>query len=122
MVPLGNRWPLAKEQYLAWHRNREGFCLGNILACQVDEQTTVVHMLAQKGLVSRANPRPLQYRALGLCLQKLRCFAAGLRDASVHMPRIGCGLAGGSWEHVEVFVRTELVEHGLDVWVYDLPN
>ncbi|GHA76937.1 Appr-1-p processing protein [Streptomyces termitum] len=39
--------------------------------------------------------------------------------ASVHMPRIGCGLAGGSWGRVEPLVRKRLVERGTEVTVYD---
>jgi hypothetical protein len=35
------------------------------------------------------------------------------------MPRIGCGLAGGTWDKVEPIVLKELA--GLDVFVYDMP-
>ena len=40
-------------------------------------------------------------------------------DASVHMPRIGCGLAGGHWSRVEPLVMRRLVERGVAVTVYD---
>ncbi len=43
------------------------------------------------------------------------------RRATVHMPRIGCGLAGGQREIVEALVRDELVAHEINVTVYDLP-
>jgi hypothetical protein len=39
--------------------------------------------------------------------------------ASVHMPRIGCGLAGGNWSRVEPLVTERLVRRGLAVTVYD---
>jgi hypothetical protein len=44
------------------------------------------------------------------------------RAASVHMPRIGCGLAGGEWGRVESIVRDTLCAEGIEVTVYDLPS
>lgn len=41
-------------------------------------------------------------------------------NASVHMPRIGCGLAGGSWGKVEPIIQEELCDKGVQVFVYDL--
>ena len=40
---------------------------------------------------------------------------------SVHMPRIGCGLAGGTWERIEPLIVKVLCERGIPVTVYDLP-
>ncbi len=31
-------------------------------------------------------------------------------NASVHMPRIGCGLAGGKWESIEPLIFNNLIE------------
>ncbi|MCT2277673.1 hypothetical protein M3G91_08560 [Micromonospora chalcea] len=39
--------------------------------------------------------------------------------ASVHMPRIGCGLAGGSWQRIEPLIRQALSDRGIPVTVYD---
>jgi hypothetical protein len=39
----------------------------------------------------------------------------------VHMPRIGCGLAGGQWEEIEPIIETTLGAKGVAVTVYDLP-
>jgi O-acetyl-ADP-ribose deacetylase (regulator of RNase III) len=39
--------------------------------------------------------------------------------ASVHMPRIGCGLAGGKWERIEPLITHRLTERGITVTVYD---
>ena len=39
--------------------------------------------------------------------------------ASVHMPRIGCGLAGGKWENIEPLILVQLSERDVEVWVYD---
>lgn len=42
-------------------------------------------------------------------------------SASVHMPRIGCGLGGGNWEFVESLIVEYLCDRGVPVTVYDLP-
>jgi hypothetical protein len=39
--------------------------------------------------------------------------------ASVHMPRIGCGPAGGEWPLVEPLVAGRLAGRGIPVTVYD---
>jgi len=39
--------------------------------------------------------------------------------ASVHMPRIGCGLAGGRWDRIEPLIDTALCQRGVPVTVYD---
>jgi O-acetyl-ADP-ribose deacetylase (regulator of RNase III) len=40
-------------------------------------------------------------------------------DASVHMPRIGCGLAGGTWDKIEPIINNSLIKSGVEVFVYD---
>lgn len=39
--------------------------------------------------------------------------------ASVHMPRIGCGLAGGKWSRIEPLIEQRLAGRGIPVTVYD---
>jgi O-acetyl-ADP-ribose deacetylase (regulator of RNase III) len=40
-------------------------------------------------------------------------------NASVHMPRIGTGLAGGAWTVVEEIINETLTRMGISVFVYD---
>jgi hypothetical protein len=40
--------------------------------------------------------------------------------ATVHMPRIGTGEAGGSWNIIEDIIRETLVSRSITVMVYDL--
>ena len=39
--------------------------------------------------------------------------------ATVHMPRIGCGLAGGTWDNIEPIIERTLCEADIEVSVYD---
>lgn len=61
---------------------------------------------------------PVRYEAIDASLGLLADKAVEL-GASVHMPRIGCGLAGGRWSRVEPLVAERVVRRGLAVTVYD---
>lgn len=64
---------------------------------------------------------PLRYEALANCLTEVMSSARIIK-ASVHMPRIGCGLAGGKWERVGPMVEGLAAAFEVDVYVYDLPG
>lgn len=102
------------------------FKLGEVQWVFVDIDLAVCSMIAQHGLYSSKNPVPLRYDALERCLTKMIEGAravAGSSDEkeklSVHMPRIGCGLARGDWERVSGLIEDALWD--VDVYVYDLP-
>jgi O-acetyl-ADP-ribose deacetylase (regulator of RNase III) len=61
---------------------------------------------------------PVRYEAIDTALGRVADKAAEL-GASVHMPRIGCGLAGGEWSRVEPLVIGRLVRRDIVVTVYD---
>lgn len=60
----------------------------------------------------------VRYEAIDTALGALAEKAAEL-EASVHMPRIGCGLAGGNWSRVEPLIAQRLTGRGIPVTVYD---
>ncbi|MFH2141814.1 MAG: hypothetical protein ABIJ97_05295 [Bacteroidota bacterium] len=49
----------------------------------------------------------------------MRDFAVK-NNCSVHMPRIGCGLAGGKWAKIEPLIIKLLSGFDIQVFVYDL--
>jgi O-acetyl-ADP-ribose deacetylase (regulator of RNase III) len=119
---LSSRYPIVEQQYRKWWRECFGkLNLGDIQVIQVRSDIAVINMIAQNGVVSKDNPTPIDYDALEKCLSK-----AGIEisenSASAHMPRIGCGLAGGKWEEVEPKVKEQLLKRGINVNVYDLPD
>ena len=48
------------------------------------------------------------------------CNLAIDNKATVHMPRIGCGLAGGTWDKIEPLINESLVKNEIETYVYDL--
>jgi len=69
-------------------------------------------------LVKTERLPPIRYEAIAEGLQKIAEFAA-VNQASVHMPRIGCGLAGGRWDKIEPLILRSLTAENVAVHVYD---
>lgn len=120
VLAISKRWPEPEAAYRAWHRDRakNDFALGAIQVVPVEPYLWVANMVGQRGMKTGSKGPPIRYEAVRTCLRKLAAEAERL-GASVHMPRIGCGLAGGRWEQVEPIVVDELVSRGMDVTIYD---
>lgn len=61
---------------------------------------------------------PIRYEAVEKGLVKVADFAHKIK-ASVHMPRIGCGLAGGKWEMIEPIIEKTISKKDINTTVYD---
>lgn len=120
VLALSRRWPEPERSYRAWHRERatNDFGLGAVQFVQVEPYVWVANMVGQRGIRTGSKGVPVRYEAIDLALERLADRAAEL-GASVHMPRIGCGLAGGKWPRVEPLITERLVRRGIAVTVYD---
>lgn len=123
VVAVSKRWAAPEARYRAWWRKvPDGVLpLGEVQLVDVGRDLWVANMVAQRGVgMARGAVPPIRYEALARCLREVADAAVAVQ-ASVHMPRIGCGLAGGRWDHVEPIVVAELCERDVKVVVYDLP-
>ena len=93
--------------------------LGSVHFEAVGPSTTIASLVGQQGYGPSTSPR-IRYSALAQCFEKVLAYASD-HEASVHMPRIGEGQSGGSWETVAEIVRTVLVTNNIPVTVYELP-
>jgi O-acetyl-ADP-ribose deacetylase (regulator of RNase III) len=120
VLAISRRWPEPERAYRGWHRQRAGndFGLGATQLVQVRTDTWVANMVAQHGMRTGSKGPPIRYDAVARCLAAVADHALRL-DASVHMPRIGCGLAGGRWERIEPIVIETLVARDVPTTVYD---
>lgn len=110
VLAVSRRWVEPERAYRAAFRPQ----LGEVQLVRVEAGLYVANMIAQP---SASRPVALDYTALANCLTWLAQYAE--RDWSFHMPRIGCGIAGGDWRRVDSIVRVALAE--FPVTVYDLP-
>ncbi|MFJ5271659.1 macro domain-containing protein [Streptomyces sp. NPDC088358] len=120
VLALSRRWPEPEKAYRAWHRDRahNDFGLGAAQFVQVERYVWVANLIGQRGIRRGSKGVPVRYEAIDAALDRLADRAVAL-DASVHMPRIGCGLAGGTWSRVEPLITQRLVQRGIAVTVYD---
>ncbi|WP_368396483.1 hypothetical protein [Streptomyces sclerotialus] len=85
----------------------------------VDVDLRVANMIGQHGTARRGRTdAPVRYEAIAQALEEVGSHCLQW-EASVHMPRIGCGLAGGSWDQILPLLHDHLARRGVPVTVYD---
>lgn len=130
---LSLRWPNIEQFYSNWYNYNKSknvgtvtgpFMLGENQYVELAPGWVLANMVAQHGLYSRTNPIPLDMIALEICLRKLGdsvLAAHSINRYTVHMPKIGAGLARGNWDEISKLLEKQLVERGVNVTVYTLP-
>ena len=118
VLAISERWPQPRDEFLLLH-SRRALILGMVQLVRVERSIWVANLIAQRGTVAVGGVPPIRYDALLECLKQLG-FQAHQSQASIHLPRIGCGLAGGKWDKVEKLIRDTLP--ATRVYVYDLPT
>ncbi len=121
VVSLFKRWERPKAEYKKWFKKNETLKLGSIQLVKAEEDIIVVNLVGQHGIYSQNGIPPIRYDAIRKGLQELFQFI-NKPDCSLHMPRIGTGLARGNWVEIEKIINEELINKGIEVFVYDLPS
>lgn len=132
VLALSRRWPIAEEAYRAWfiwpgHGSVFGSdvtgppMLGEVQFVVVESHLWVANLIGQRGVSRTSRKSPIRYDAIREGLGKVADFAHR-HGATVHMPRMGAGLAGGDWAEIEKIVQKKLCDHMIAVTVYDLPQ
>lgn len=123
VLAVSKRWREPEAAYRSWSRvgifHGTEFKLGHVQIIEVEPDLSVANMIAQCGY-GRGGVPPIRYDALRQCLVRVFERAAEVK-ATVHMPRIGTGLAGGRWEMIEPLL-IETNPQGAPTFVYDLPT
>lgn len=114
------RFPEAWQEFKtqATSKNKK-FSLGTSYRSTINESVKLFSMVAQRGFGPSDQPR-IRYSALSDCLRELADCACE-QNASVHMPRIGTGQAGGDWGVVRELILDIIVQRGINVTVYSPP-
>ena len=120
VLALSRRWATPEQHYRDWYEGRgsNDFGLGAVEFVEVEPSLWVANMIGQHGVSPTADGPPIRYEAVETALERVADRASDL-GASVHMPRIGCGLAGGSWDRIEPLIAATLLAKDINVVVYD---
>lgn len=119
VMAVSKRWKLPEQSYRNWYRSKENFFLGAVQFVQVETDIWVANLIGQHKVNKdeRGNV-PIRYEAVLAGLDKIGVFAAE-NNATVHMPRIGCGLAGGTWDQIEPLLNSAIADRDILITVYD---
>ena len=131
VIAISKRWKDPEFSYRYWFKkskdiNSKGFYntfkLGMIQCIEVEDDILIINMIAQHNTISIApGTKPIRYDALKTCLEKVAIQTLKYNTpASVHMGRIGCGLAGGKWKEVEKIIQETLISRNIPVYIYTL--
>jgi O-acetyl-ADP-ribose deacetylase (regulator of RNase III) len=120
VMALSKKWKAPEKEY----RKLKTYNLGDIHMVEVEKDIIVVNLIGQEGTkrTKTGELPPVRYVAIELGLKKLAKMGS-LRpnSISIHMPRMGSGLAGGNWKIIETIINETLIREGITVTVYDLP-
>lgn len=116
---IARMYPQVRKLYLQRHTTI-GWQLGDVQfidLTKMDPKLIVANIASQDDYgTDKVN---VDYSGLAIGLEKVFRFAE-LENLPVALPKIGCGLAGGSWETVERIITTLLMKYPIGVTIYEL--
>jgi O-acetyl-ADP-ribose deacetylase (regulator of RNase III) len=113
VLAVSKRWKEPEMAYRAMKKRH----LGTVQIVEVEDDIFVANMIAQHGCGNAADGTPpIRYGAVRASLNAVNAVAFQT-GCSIHMPRIGCGLAGGSWDEIEKIIKDVI---SVPTYVYDL--
>jgi len=119
VLAISKRWKAPEKNYRDWFASKENFQLGEVQFVQVEDNLWIANLIGQHKIRKDENGNaPIRYNAIEIGLQKVQIKAKEL-NATIHMPRIGCGLAGGKWEQIEPILNKTLINNNIETTVYD---
>jgi hypothetical protein len=118
---VASRFPEVKANYHVLGKNflRTNFGYSQIVKVREDKKYKhglyFVNMIAQNGIRSPNNPRPINYAALVKSMIQVSQYIIGntgfsnkTENVEIHAPKFGSGLAGGDWNFI-----SDLID---DIW------
>ena len=109
---LKRKWPEVEELY------KKTNCLGECSFVKVGDNIIVANMIAQNGLISKNNPKPIKYLALIDCMKLVKDWAI-LDNSVIHCPKFGSLRAGGNFDFVLELIREIWIDNGINVIIYE---
>jgi len=122
VLAISKKWENPEKEYRKWAEEEyPNFELGQVQVVEVEQDLFVANMIAQHGVQWIGSIPPIRYDRVRQCLTKLAVIAKKL-NASIHCPRFGAGLAGGTWKVIEGLIEETIIKENIEVFVYDLKD
>lgn len=95
------------------------YTLGKVQLAPFADDVCVANIIGQHGTKFEGKIPPVRYWAIREALKKLYPYAKK-QGMSVHAPRFGAALAGGSWEEIEYIIKDTMGD--VETYIYTLPS
>ncbi|BAV05609.1 O-acetyl-ADP-ribose deacetylase (regulator of RNase III), contains Macro domain [Filimonas lacunae] len=119
VLAISKKWKSPEKEFKAWYKSGNGYELGAVQFVQVEADIWIANVIGQHSIYKdEEGMPPIRYNAIATGLEQVGAFAVEI-NASVHMPRIGCGLAGGTWDKIEPLIESGICNKTVPVTVYD---
>jgi len=118
VLALSKRWLQPEKQYKA----KRTYVLGSYDLIHVEDDIIICNLIGQDGIKKdKYGLPPVRYVAIETALKELAKKLNSVDvNISIHMPKIGSGLAGGNWKIIERIIEVTLCAKGIPVTVYEL--
>jgi len=118
VLALHKRWNKPRQHYM---QHSKFLRQGNYHLVKVEENIWVANLIAQSGIGYVDDLPPIRYLALEESLRKMvKRLDREQLDYELHMPHMGCGLAGGNWGSVFTVLKKVFSDRDIDITVYSL--
>jgi len=125
---ISNKFPEVKMNF---HMLGNKTKLGQVQFVSVLKEPTYkyeivfANMIAQNKLISKENPRPLNYAALVQSMNEVKAYINQYKNKygessniEIHAPKFGSGLAGGDWDFISCLIQD--IWNDIPVYIYAL--
>lgn len=124
VLALSKKWGLPEQVYQDYCWEKHFPLLGKVCYAKVDNFLVIANMIAQDGIVSKDNLKPIKYKVLANCMAEVYGYIEMVRTQTsnpvvIHCPKFGSDLAGGNWDFILELIREIWIENGVDVVVYE---
>jgi O-acetyl-ADP-ribose deacetylase (regulator of RNase III) len=125
---IREKWPHVYSKYVSLFKSPakdRATAQGQIQIVRADGDLFVCNLFGQSGIGPFYGLPAVRYGAIEEGLLRLNHRIATANDktsVSLHMPRIGCGLAGGSWAKVQDVIERVFEDSDIPITVYDYPG
>lgn len=94
---IASKWPIVRSKFLDFDA-----ILGEVQFVDINK-LTIANMIAQNGVRSINDKKPLKYAHLIRCMNTVGIFAKK-SNAEIHTIKFGSNLAGGNWGFIEELI------------------
>ena len=115
-----DRWPNVKSEYInEYFDNNDFFHLGSFHIVNIKDNLNVVNIVSQE-YYGNDGRQYVSYPAIEVALINLiRLINKNKWEKIIHVPKIGCGLAGGNWDVIKgIFKKVIPNDFKLIYWNY----